>query len=126
MHAGLAALSVSGFSAAATAVERHIELTLTPRLCVLGETEQECSGTVTLRWQSPEVIDTCLYQEGQVEPLHCWQRVAAGEFTLAPKAQRTLQFYLATANGSVLANGKFQVLQQQNAHRKRRNPWSFY
>jgi hypothetical protein len=126
MHAGFATLSILGFSNAAAALERNIELTLTPRLCVLGETEQECSGTVTLRWQAPGVLDTCLFQEGRAEPLHCWQQAKGGEFTLAPKARRTLQFYLAAANGSVLADGKFQVLQQQNAHRKRRNPWSFY
>ncbi|HMU67182.1 MAG TPA: DUF3019 domain-containing protein [Cellvibrionaceae bacterium] len=115
-----------GFATTAAALEHNIELTLTPRLCVLGEAEQECGGTVTLRWQAPAALNTCLYQEGRAEPLHCWQQVALGEFTLAPKANRSLRFYLAAANGSILADGTFQVLQQQNAHRKRRNPWSFY
>lgn len=125
-HTSLATLSLLGLSATAAALERNIELTLTPRLCVLGEAEQECSGSITLRWQAPAMINACLFQEGLEQPLHCWQQAASGEFTLTPKANRTLRFYLAAGNGSILADGKFQVLQQQNAHRKRRNPWSFY
>jgi len=125
MRTGLATLSVLGLSTDALALERTIELTLTPRLCVLGEAEQECSGTVTVRWQAAAAINTCLFQEGLEQPLHCWQQTALGEYTLAPKANRSVRFYLA-ADGAVLADGQFQVLQQQNARRKRRNPWSFY
>ncbi|HEY6527985.1 MAG TPA: DUF3019 domain-containing protein [Cellvibrionaceae bacterium] len=123
---GIASISVFGFSQWASSQSREIELILTPRLCVLGESEQECSGAVTLHWQSPVTLSACLFQEGQAQPLRCWQQAQSGDHILSPRASRTVRFFLASDTGSVLADGHFQVLQQQNVHRKRRNPWSFY
>ena len=124
--AGLCSLGLWSFPFAATGDETQAKLTLTPRLCVLGAAEQECTGTVTLHWQASARINTCLFQDGREAPLNCWQQTQLGSFTISPKANRSLRFYLAATDGRVLAEGKFQVLQQQNAHRKRRNPWSFY
>lgn len=126
IHAGIITLSALSLSPCAAAQDPTVELTLTPRLCVLGEAEQECQGSITLRWQAQALTNTCLFQDGHTEPLHCWQQTSLGEFTLAPKANRTVRFYLADGGGAVLAEGKFQVLQQHTVHRKRRNPWSFY
>jgi hypothetical protein len=106
---------------------QSVELTLTPRLCVLEASERECGGTVTLRWHAPSALSACLFQEGQAQPLQCWQKTALGEYTLSPRANRSVRFFLAPPNdNSVIVEAWFQVLQQQTAHRKRRNPWSFY
>lgn len=103
-----------------------IELTLTPRLCVLGETERECSGPVTVHWQADVSLSACLFQEGKPQPLKCWQQTAAGDHILDSLTNRSVRFYLATTDGKVLVDGWFEVLQQQTTRRKRRNPWSFY
>jgi hypothetical protein len=123
---GIASVSVLGLSQWASSQSREVELVLTPRLCVLSASEQECGGTVTLRWQSPVTLSACLFQEGQTEPLKCWQQAALGEHVISPRASSTARFFLASDTGSVLADAHFQVLQQKNAQRKRRNPWSFY
>lgn len=103
-----------------------IELTLTPRLCVLSETERECSGQVSVHWQANLSVSACLFQEGQPQPLKCWQQMAAGDHILDARTNRSVRFYLATIDGKVLVDGWFEVLQQQTTRRKRRNPWSFY
>ena len=121
-----AAIAILSLPKVANSQNREIELILTPRLCVLEESERECNGAITLHWQAPTALSACLYQEGQTQPLHCWQQITSGEYILHPNASRSLHFLLTSPDGGVLADSWFQVLQQQNAHRKRRNPWSFY
>lgn len=114
------------FSAYASSQNSAVSFTLSPRLCVLGEDERECSGTVTLQWRTSNVLSACLFQDGNTRPLQCWNQQTLGHYTLIPHADKSMRFYLANPDGTVLAEGWFEVLQQQTARKRRRNPWSFY
>jgi hypothetical protein len=72
------------------------------------------------------LLTACLFQDGRPEPLQCWDKNALGDYTLKTHAAKSTRFYLATAEGKILAEGWFEVLQQQTARKRRRNPWSFY
>lgn len=106
----------------------ELELFLKPSLCVLSETETECSDQVVAEWKSSVVISVCLYKEQQEEPLECWHNTAMGRLEFSSSLSHTTFFELRdVATKKIIANTIYQVIStRKKYHIKRRNPWSFF
>lgn len=55
-------------------------LLASPGKCVTMKQGQLCYQDISLKWQTVQTGDYCLFLEGSDQALHCWQQAGTGEF----------------------------------------------
>ncbi len=82
--------------------------------------------TITATWQSPQPIDTCLYQAQK--KLSCWQQQTQVNQKIATSLDKDMTFTLVNTQGKILASQKVKInLSQSQLYRRRlRAQWSLF
>jgi hypothetical protein len=121
---GLAALSLQSF-AATKDVPDGIELDLSPRVCTLAASAENCDTTVTAQWHSAQDESLCLLIVGQPQVRQCWENHSAGVYTVRLVFNRDLLVELRDLQlQQVLASETIAVIREAlRLRRKRRQPW---
>lgn len=102
-------------------------LYVTPRLCVLDKTQEECRVAVNVRWSSIAPQSVCLYQGGVVAPLECWRQARHGELSVNVETGTNVRFELRDLeHQQLVADDTLRVVQEKELRRRRRNPWTFF
>jgi hypothetical protein len=120
----LAALNVQSF-AATKDVPNDIELELSPRVCTLSATAENCDTTVTAQWRSAQDQSLCLLIVGQPQVRQCWENHSSGVYTVRLVFNRDLLVELRDLQlQQVLASEAIAVIREAlHLRRKRRQPW---
>jgi hypothetical protein len=119
-------LLASGNSSAATKdVPDGIELDLSPRVCTLSATDENCDTTVTAQWRAPQDESLCLLIVGQPHVRQCWENHSAGVYTVRLVFNSDLLVELRDLQlEKVLASETIAVIREAlRLRRKRRQPW---
>lgn len=100
---------------------------VSPKVCAVQNSQQECELDIELMWQLTEKKDVCItYQD---KPIKCWQQAQTGKFSYKAHVQFQSVYSLVNRQtGDEIASARIQV-QSENikAQRRRlRSPWSFF
>lgn len=119
-----AALSTQAF-AAPKDVPNGIELDLSPRVCTLSASAENCDITVTAQWRAPQDESLCLLIVGQPQVRQCWENHSAGVYTVRLVFNRDLLVELRDLQlQQVLTSETIAVIREAlRLRRKRRQPW---
>lgn len=81
-----------------------------------------------MSWQATHMYSVCLFEQGQAEPLDCWEKSRSGTYLSQLRTEDDVNFQLIEmADRQVLASRAFEVVADaQRYRRRRRNPWSFF
>jgi len=119
-------LLVNAQSSAATQdVPQGIELDLSPRVCTLSASAENCDTTVTAQWRAAQDESLCLLIVGQPQVRQCWENHSAGVYTVRLVFNRDLLVELRDLQlQQVLASETIAVIREAlRLRRKRRQPW---
>jgi hypothetical protein len=111
--------------AAAKGVPEGIELELSPRVCTLSVTDENCDTEVTAQWRAPRDESLCLLIVGQPQVRQCWENHSEGVYTVRLVFNRDLLVELRDVQlKQVLASEAISVIREAlRLRRKRRQPW---
>ena len=111
--------------AAVTEVPKGIELELSPRVCTLSATDENCSTEVTAQWRAPRDESLCLLIVGQPQVRQCWENHSEGVYTVRLVFNEDLRVELRDLElKQVLASEAISVIREAlRLRRKRRQPW---
>lgn len=114
-----------GPATTATATE-PASLLLMPARCVALHQGQICYQRVQVSWSSFTVGNYCVYQEGQAQPLQCWQAQTQGTyvFEFAGDASHLLQ--LKNAQQHIVAEASMEVAWVYKANTRRKTHWRLF
>lgn len=107
------------------------ELTLTPERCVAMNEGQTCYQTVTVRWQTNQIADYCLYLQDDPEPLVCWEDVRQGRSRVEFVSDMSLIYRLVLTPATdseqqEVAQATLTVSWVYGDSKKRRNSWRLF
>ncbi len=87
-----------------------------------------CRDRVRVNWRADHNRSLCLYEQGEPDPLDCWQQSRSGSHTSMLETESDVQFQLIELSGQqVVASSAFEVIADAKRYRRRRrNPWSFF
>jgi hypothetical protein len=111
--------------AAATDVPAGIELELSPRVCTLSVTDENCDTEVTAQWRAPRDESLCLLIVGQPQVRQCWENHSEGVYSVHLVFNQDLLVELRDPQlKQVLASEAISVIREAlRLRRKRRQPW---
>lgn len=126
MAAGAFAADEAPQSAATTTTTEPASLLLTPARCVALHQGQICYQRVQVSWSSFAAGNYCVYQEGQEQPVQCWQGQTEGSFAFefASDSSRLLQ--LKNAQQRVVAESSMEVAWVYKASTRRKTHWRLF
>ena len=115
--------------AADAALANEYTLKVKPRLCIVSEEQPACDAPLEAVWAAPASGNYCLYQQGQTQPLQCWNGASAGRYAANTTIRAPLLLQLTnTSDGSTVARAEVEVLSEDNSDRRRkrrrRHVWS--
>ncbi len=121
----LCAVASGNAGAAADVSTDSISLELSPRVCTLSGTDENCDTVVTAKWHSPRDESLCLLIVGQPQVRQCWENHAEGVYTVRLMFDRDLLVQLRDPElQNVLASETIAVIREAlRLRRKRRQPW---
>ena len=121
----LCAAASANAGAAADVSADGISLELSPRVCTLSGTDENCDTVVTAKWHSPRDESLCLLIVGQPQVRQCWENHAEGVYTVRLMFDRDLLVQLRDPElQNVLASETIAVIREAlRLRRKRRQPW---
>lgn len=116
--------SVQSF-AAAKDVPEGLELELSPRVCTLSASDQNCDTVVTAQWRAPRDESLCLLIVGQPQVRQCWENHSEGVYTVRLVFNQDLVVELRDLQlKQVLTSEAISVIREAlRLRRKRRQPW---
>ncbi len=120
------ALTSAGSGSAVAAIQPEgIRLELSPRVCTLSASDENCDTVVTAKWQSPRDESLCLLIVGQPQVRQCWENHSEGVYTVRVMFDRDLLVELRDLDlRNVLASETIAVIKEAlRLRRKRRQPW---
>jgi hypothetical protein len=103
-----------------------VSLLLTPRRCVALHQGQICYQRVQVSWSSVTSGDYCVYQETQVQPLHCWQGQTQGRFEFEFASDASLLLQLKDARQEVVGESSMEVAWVYKANTRRKTHWRLF
>jgi Protein of unknown function (DUF3019) len=124
-----AGLSISSVAhAARSAADEAIRLEISPRICTLAGSDEQCVTPVHAQWRSPHEESLCLVIVARPEVKHCWEHYSAGNYTIELTFAEDLVFQLRDVSlEHVLASEALRVIREAIRYRhKRRQPWNIF
>lgn len=108
--------------------EIDVELSVKPRLCILGRKESSCHSELDIWWRLDKPLVLCLFEQELSDPLRCWHDELSGQYRHPVATDHSLAFELRQKRDNrVLISEIFEVIQEQARYRRqRRKPWNFF
>jgi hypothetical protein len=98
-----------------------------PERCVALNEGQVCFQNVTLSWQTDQIADYCLFEEGSDDAIHCWQNTNQGQIKIDFESSTTKQYNLTLKKlGKSLASTFVEVTWVYSKKKKRRTSWRLF
>lgn len=98
----------TGIARAAQDVVADTTLTAQPKSCITLHQGRNCFAKVTIRWESRDVGDYCLFQAQKM--LHCWQNSEGNKMSFTFESNENITFYLVkSTNNKVIAETTITV-----------------
>ena len=101
-------------------------LLLTPARCVALHQGQICYQRVQISWSSSALGNYCVYQQGQTEPLHCWQQQSEATLEIEFAADRSGVMQLKDDDQHVIAEAILEVAWVYKANTRRKTHWRLF
>jgi hypothetical protein len=102
-------------------------LSVSPKVCVIGEEKQVCELTLHFEWKLAQEQDICLFENDK--QVQCWQKTSQAKLSHKAYVQvETVYSLINRQTGNKLAQTKVEI---QSSHlktqrRRLRSPWSFF
>jgi DUF3019 family protein len=111
--------------AATKDVPGDIKLDLSPRVCTLSASAENCDTTVTAKWHALQDESLCLLIVDQPQVKQCWENHSEGVYTVRLVFNKDLLVELRDLQlQRVLASEAIAVIREAlRLRRKRRQPW---
>ncbi len=65
-----------------------------PATCITLRKGRKCFATVTINLTLTQMGHYCLYQQGNIRPMHCWQNVAPKKLRIAFESAKKVVYIL--------------------------------
>ena len=106
-----------------------IKLTIKPHICIAPRGQSSCISRIEVSWESPSVLDICLFSSMEESQLQCWEQAQSGYYEHKVSIISNLEYWLTPFDQQLkLAHSlvKFAALKPHRKHNRRRNhlPWS--
>lgn len=104
-------------------------LVTSPGVCVLQDEQQRCETQVAFLWEVPEKDNYCLWEEGQSQPLRCWQQSWSGTWQVQLTATDSKTYILRTEKQLEISRTTIRVigaLEQRIRARRRSGFWRVF
>jgi hypothetical protein len=114
--------------AAAPGADNGIQLELSPRVCTLALNDKQCDTLVRASWRSSHDESLCLVIVDRPEVKRCWEKFAAGTYSLELVFSEDLIFQLEDLDlQQVLTSEVLRVIREAIRYRhRRRQPWNIF
>ncbi len=106
-----------------------VKLIIRPHICIAPRGQTSCISRIEVLWESPSLLDVCLYSSLAQEQLQCWEQAQSGNYEHKVTIISDLEYWLTPFDQQLkLAHSlvKFVALKPHRKYNRRRNhlPWS--
>jgi len=106
--------------------ESGIEFSIKPLVCIVKNPGDACSMTATVSWQTPKVINSCLYQG--ITKVACWLNQNKATAVIEISIEENMEYTLKDDNHHIIAKQLITINSSlaKKYRRRLRAGWSLF
>ncbi|KGJ94887.1 DUF3019 domain-containing protein [Colwellia psychrerythraea] len=103
-----------------------IEFSIKPLICIVKKPGDACSMTATVSWQSPKIINSCLYQG--ITKVACWLKQNKVTAVIEINIEENMEYTLKDDNHHIIAKQLITINSSlaKKYRRRLRAGWSLF
>ena len=106
---------------------QEVQLQVQPAKCVSLNQGTICYQNIQLEWHAEQSADYCLFQQGQEQPLQCWQQQSQGRLKFEFAHDQTQHYILKKKReDQILATTVVEVKWVYKGRRNNRFGWRVF
>jgi len=106
--------------------KKDIQFSIKPLVCIVKKPGDTCSMTATVSWQSPKLINTCLYQG--TSKVACWLKQKTIKAVIKINIEENMEYTLKDDNHHIIAKQLITINSSlaKKYRRRLRAGWSLF
>lgn len=102
-------------------------LNVKPARCVALRQGQVCYQRVTFHWHTRQAGNYCLFEDGQEQPLQCWQQLKRGQYKIDFQSPNNIRYVLREQSSmNPVSEAEITVAWVYKSKKKPRASWRLF